>query len=99
MKKCIIIILSVVVALLLSLVMTAAVTADTILSIIGGNSDFEISDFYNRVRAGNSKKNIDNQIVVVNIDSVFDRRDLAMLIQEVSLQQPKAIALDLIFDS
>lgn len=87
------------IGIILTYFITSDITSDTVLSLICGSSDIEVSDFYNRIRAGSSKKNIDNQIVVVNIDSIFDRKELAILIQEVSQQQPKAIALDVIFDS
>lgn len=86
-------------AILLTSFLTSDINSDLILNTICGSSDIEVSDFYNRVRAGNSKKKIDNQIVVVNIDSIFDRAELAKLINKVSEQKPKGIALDIIFDS
>lgn len=97
MKKYIVTILSVIVALLLSLVMTADVTSDTILSIIGGNSDFEISDFYNRCVAGSGEKSIDEDIVVVNIDDIYDRAEIAELIEQIEDCRPSVVGIDLIF--
>lgn len=85
-------------AIVMTYFLTSDVNADMFLSAVCGSSDIEVSDFYNRVRGGSSRKPIDDKIMVVNIDSVFDRGELAMLINEISEQKPEAIALDVLFD-
>lgn len=86
------------IAIILTYFLSSDVNADMFLSTVCGSSDIEVSDFYNRVRAGSSRKNIDNQMLIVNIDSVFDRGELAMMINEISENSPKAICLDVLFD-
>lgn len=86
-------------AIVMTYFLTADVNSDMFLSAVCGSSDIELSDFYNRVRGGSSRKTIDDQILIINIDSVFERSELAMLLNEVSEQKPRAIALDVIFDN
>lgn len=74
------------------------VNADLLMGTLCGSSDIEVSDFYNRVRAGGSQKSIDDDIMIVNIDSVFDRGELATLLTVISDEHPKAICLDVLFE-
>lgn len=74
------------------------VNSDMLMGTLCGSSDIEVSDFYNRVRAGGSQKTLDDDIVIVNIDSVVDRGELATLLTQVSDAQPKAICLDVLFE-
>lgn len=74
------------------------VNSDMLMGTLCGSSDIEVSDFYNRVRAGGSQKTLHDDIVVVNIDSVIDRGDLAMLLTQVSDAQPRAVCLDVLFE-
>lgn len=75
------------------------VNSDLLMGTLCGSSDIEVSDFYNRVRAGGSQKALDDDIVIVNIDSVFGRDELAMLLSQVSDANPKAICLDVLFET
>lgn len=74
------------------------VNSDMLMGTLCGSSDIEVSDFYNRIRAGGSQKNLDDDIIVVNIDSVFERDELAMLVSQISDANPKVICLDVIFE-
>lgn len=74
------------------------VNSDLVISVICGTSDIEVSDFYNRIRAGGSQKSIDNDIMIVNIDSVFGRDEIALLLNQISSGNPKAICLDVLLE-
>lgn len=91
-------IVATILAIFLTYFLTSDVTSDAVMNLVCGSSDVEVSDFYNRVRAGGSKKRIDDNIVIINVDSVFNRGELAALIEEVNGAKPKAMALDLLFD-
>ena len=56
------------------------VNSDLLMGTLCGSSDIEVSDFYNRVRAGGSQKALDEDIVIVNIDSVYGRDELSLLL-------------------
>ena len=89
--------LSVVVAVLASFLITKDINANTIITLLDGNSDFSISDFYNRVEANRGEKTVDPNVVVVNIDSVFDRAALAALLEDVEHCHPKVVGIDALF--
>lgn len=74
------------------------ITSDALLNLLLGDPDIEVIDFYNRLEAGGNLKSIDNDIVVVNIDTVFDRDELAELITEINALRPKIIGFDVILD-
>lgn len=74
------------------------VNSDMLMGTLVGSSDVEVSDFYNRVRAGGSRKSLDDNIVIINIDTVYERDDIAMLLSQVADANPKAICLDVIFE-
>lgn len=86
------------IAMALMRFLASDVNSDMLMGTLCGSSDIEVSDFYNRVRAGGSQKPLDDNIVIVNIDSVFDRGELASLITQVSDAKPKAMCLDVLFD-
>lgn len=86
------------IALALMHFLATDVNSDLIIGTLCGSSDIEVSDFYNRIRAGGSQKDLDNNIVIVNIDSVYERDELAMLVEQVSESTPKAICLDVLFE-
>lgn len=96
-RKYILVALSVVVAVLASFLITKDINANTIITLLDGNSDFSISDFYNRVEANRGEKTVDSNVVVVNIDSVFDRADLAALLENVERCHPKVVGIDALF--
>lgn len=87
-----------VIAMGLMYFLASDVNSDMLMGTLCGSSDIEVSDFYNRVRAGGSQKSLDDDIVIVNIDSVVDRGDMAMLLTQVSEAKPKAICLDVLFE-
>lgn len=90
--------ISTILALLLTLFVTDDLTSDALLDTVVGSSDIEVSDFYNRIRSGGSSKPLDDEIIIVNIDSVFSREELTLLIEEISSQSPEIIGLDVIFE-
>ncbi len=89
---------STIIAMGLMLVMSDDITSDSVLSILCGSPDIEVSDFYNRVIGGTKNKSLDENIVIVNIDSLVERKDLAELIQQVNACAPRLIAVDVIFE-
>ena len=85
-------------AILLTSFLASDVNSDIVMSAICGSSDIEVSDFYNRIRAGASQKKLDNEILVVNIDTIYDRGKIADLVSLISAENPKAICLDVLFE-
>lgn len=73
------------------------VNSDLLMSTLCGSADIEVSDFYNRIHAGITSKDLSDRYVIVNIDSVWQRADLAELIGQISAGKPKAIGVDVIF--
>lgn len=96
-RRYILVALSVVVAVLASFLITKDINANSVITLLDGKSDFSISDFYNRVEANREEKTIDPNVVVVNIDSVFDRADLAALLEAVEQCHPKVVGIDALF--
>lgn len=98
MRKCIFrTIVATAIAACLTYILKSDLNADLVTSTLCGTSDVEVSDFYNRIRAGGSVKPIDDNIVLVTIDSVYDRSELAALIEDIARQQPAAIGVDIVF--
>lgn len=60
--------------------------------------DFKITDFYNIVAESRAVRQLDDNVVIVNIDNA-DRADIASLIDQLALYEPAAIGLDVTFDS
>lgn len=79
----------------LLLVQPFALSTATLLSA-SDRSDFSITDYYNTVANGRKVRTLDKDIVIVNIDNA-DRQDIASLLRIVSLCNPRAIGLDVIF--
>lgn len=75
------------------------VNADLIMSTLCGSSDIEVSDFYNRIHAGGSAKPLSDKYIVVNIDTVTDRADMAALIDATAAGRPRIIGVDAIFST
>lgn len=59
-------------------------------------NDFTITDFYNIVADSRAVSILDDNIVIINIDN-SDRNEIADILQVVSLTNPKAVGLDVIF--
>ncbi|MCH5229797.1 MAG: CHASE2 domain-containing protein [Muribaculaceae bacterium] len=89
-------VVSALLALALTLIISADINSDTLISTLIGSSDIEVSDFYNRVRAGSSRKHFDDEIIVVNIDSVFDRGELALILLSLLEADVKSVGFDVI---
>lgn len=97
LTKYIVIAACVAVGVVLSLFITKDVNANTLLTLVDGQSDFSISDFYNRVDANRDEKTVDPNVVVVNIDSVTDRADMAELLQRIYRCRPRVVGVDAVF--
>lgn len=87
-----------VLAILLTSFLASDVNSDLVMSTICGTSDIEVSDFYNRIRSGSSQRSLDDNIMIVNIDSVFSRAEIASLITQISSGDPRGICLDVLFE-
>lgn len=92
-------VIATVIAVGLMWAMSEDLTYDSILSVLCGNSDIETCDFYNRIQNGASARDIDEDIVIVNIDTVIERKDLAMLVKSINGLNPKMIAIDALFEN
>ena len=75
------------------------VNSDLIISLLCGKIDIEFSDFYNRVLHNSPSKEIDKNIVIVNIDSVYSRKDFSVLIEDLEKCNPKLIGVDVLFET
>lgn len=62
----------------------------------GQANDFTVNDFYNLVANGRAVRSLDNDVVIVNIDQC-GRPEIAALLDILSMQDPKAVGLDVIF--
>lgn len=83
-------------ALALTFIISSDITSDSLLSTMIGSSDIEVSDFYNRIRAGGSQKHFDDEIVIVNIDSIFSREELGWVLLSLLENNPKSIGFDVL---
>ncbi|MDE6582713.1 MAG: CHASE2 domain-containing protein [Duncaniella sp.] len=85
-------------ALFLSMVMMQpfTVSTSTLLSP-HERKDFKITDFYNIVADSRDVRQLDDDIVIVNIDN-SDREEIAMMLDRLMSFQPKAVGLDVTFD-
>lgn len=91
-------ILAVVLGTIFSLFLKSDFTSELILPLIGGEADFETSDFYNRVDANREEKTLDGDIIVVSIDDIIDRAEFARALKDVADCAPGIIGLDVVFD-
>jgi CHASE2 domain-containing sensor protein len=62
-----------------------------------GLKDFDFNDMYYSHVGNNQKKEVDNNIVVINIGRA-DREDIAMMIDKVATFSPKVMGLDVLFE-
>lgn len=87
-----------VLALFLSMVMMQpfTVSTSTLLSP-HERKDFKITDFYNIVADSRDVRQLDDDVVIVNIDNA-DREEIAMMLDRIMSYQPKAVGLDVTFD-
>lgn len=85
-------------ALLLSMWLSSDINSDYITTMLCGVKDIEFSDFYDRIVYNKSPKDVSNDIVIVYIDSVNGRNEIAQIINEVTDSKPKIIGIDVIFE-
>lgn len=97
-SKVIPIILSSILAILLTFWLSSDVNSDLIVSTLCGETDIEFSDFYNRVLYNKSVKNIDQNIVIVNIDSIENRIELTQMIDNLERYNPLFVGVDVLFE-
>lgn len=85
-------------ALFLSMVMMQpfTVSTSTLLSP-HERKDFKITDFYNIVADSRDVRQLDDDIVIVNIDNA-DREDIAVMLDRLMSYGPRAVGLDVTFD-
>lgn len=62
-----------------------------------GLKDFDFNDMYYSKVGNNQKKELDSNIVVINI-GMADREEIAMIIDKVASFSPKVMGLDALFD-
>ncbi|MCM1520831.1 MAG: CHASE2 domain-containing protein [Lachnoclostridium sp.] len=90
-------VLATIIAIGLTYIVGSDVNSDMIMSMLCGSSDIEVSDFYNRIHAGGSSKEIADDYLIVNIDTVTGRAELAALVADISAAEPRVIGLDALF--
>lgn len=59
--------------------------------------DYTVTDFFNTVANQRSVKTLDPNIMIVNIDTA-DRRDIAQIIELLTICEPEAIGVDVTFN-
>lgn len=62
-----------------------------------GLKDFDFNDIYYSKVGNNQKKDVDSNIVVINIGRA-DREGIALMIDKVASFEPKVMGLDILFD-
>lgn len=84
-------------AMLLSVIMTAPFTASTsALFSSPEQSDFQISDLFAQFADSRPVRKLDDRMVVINIGHA-QRDEIADILETVSLTEPKAVGLDVLF--
>ncbi|MCC8120038.1 MAG: CHASE2 domain-containing protein [Bacteroidales bacterium] len=69
------------------------------LNPMGSSMDnFSISDIFFQIENASDVKDINPDIVLVDISDVYDRNELATLINQIDAAHPKTIGLDIIFE-
>ena len=91
-------IITTLIALLLSVWLTSDMNSDYITTMLLGIRDVEFSDFYDRVIYNKSEKDISDDIVIVSIDSVNGRNEIAHTLVDLANCQPKVIGVDILFE-
>ena len=86
------------IALLLSVWLTSDMNSDYITTMLLGVRDVEFSDFYDRVIYNKSEKNVSEDIVIVSIDSINGRNEIAQTLLDLVNCQPKVIGVDVLFE-
>ncbi len=61
-------------------------------------SDFSMTDIYYEIQNSSGVKELNNDIVLVDMTDLYDRRKLADCISEIAQCQPKVFVIDLIFE-
>lgn len=88
--------ISALIAFVLTFILSYDITSDNLLSVLLGSSDIEVCDFYNRVRAGGSQKHLNEEITVINIDSIHGREELGILLLSILDMKPRFVGFDVI---
>lgn len=86
------------IALLLSVWLTSDMNSDYITTMFLGVRDVEFSDFYDRVIYNRSEKNVSDDIVIVSIDSINGRNEIAQTLLDLANCQPRVIGVDVLFE-
>lgn len=61
-------------------------------------ADFSMTDIYYEIQNSNGVKEINNDIVLVDMTELYDRRQIAKCIEDIEKCQPKVFVIDLIFE-
>lgn len=61
-------------------------------------ADFSITDIYYEIQNSSGVKEINNNIVLVDMTELYDRRKIAACIENIEQCQPKVFVIDLIFE-
>lgn len=84
-------------AFVLSMLLIApfSFSANSLISAPDRN-DFNVTDFYTMIADRRPVRQLSDDIVIVNIDTC-DRADIASILRKVSLLEPRAVGLDVVF--
>lgn len=65
-----------------------------------GNSedDFSITDVFYRIQNSDKQKTLNDDIILVDVSDVYDRSDLAEIIETICSYSPSVVGLDIIFE-
>lgn len=61
-------------------------------------ADFSMTDIYYEIQNSSGVKEINNDIVLVDMTELYDRRKIASCIEDIEKCQPKVFVVDLIFE-
>lgn len=61
-------------------------------------ADFSMTDIYYEIQNSSGVKEINNDIVLVDMTDLYDRRQIAACIEQIEQCQPKVFVIDLIFE-
>lgn len=85
-------------ALLLSMWLSSDINSDYITNMLCGVKDIEFSDFYDRIIYNKPEKDLNNDIVIVYIDSVNGRNEIAQVINDIVDSNAKVVGVDVLFE-